>query len=89
VDVFVLVVVVAPVIVATLVNGNDIVNLNLCPVCFVTYVPGSNLACSLTASITGHGIDPVYERGHDHGGDHDHVHVNVHVTVLSVRSKAA
>jgi hypothetical protein len=27
----------------------------------------------------GHGIVPVPERGHDHGGDHDHGHVDDHV----------
>ncbi len=86
----VVVVVTAPVIVAALVNGNDIVDV------FDT-VDGSGideprqrsdegLECvvaefaplvSLTASITAHGFVPVHERDHVHAADHEHGNVRV------------
>jgi hypothetical protein len=50
----------------------------MCPVSFVTFVPGSNRSRDV------HHVVPVHERGHDHGSGngqgHDHGHGRGHLS---------
>jgi len=57
-----------PVIVAALGNGNNIVEVG-----DTVHRSGAS-----TATEHAHGIVPVPERGHDHGGVHEHAHHGDH-----------